>query len=383
MTTAPQTGGFACALVTGALQPYAIDFYRALAASLKERGGSLIVLVGSRSTYRPWSSLGVGDDDPLFQFVGGKFAPGWVQRILGSSSRDKVFLPGTSKIGSALTERRPNIVIVNERNPICLGAAVWARRGGVPCVLSTDIGRNPPSYSSTRAHLVYHRLIGGLFDGVLAKTVEGKTAFARPGAPVLLAPHAIDIDRYPLPSCAKEEPFRFLFVGVLEERKGLDMLMEAARIVHVAGHSFTVRLVGSGPWQASIQDAASPWLSLAGFKDGDNLIEEYHKAGAFVLPTREDTYAVVVHEAASCGLPLLVSTGAGASLTLVEDGTSGYRFAPSDVRSLAGHMMRLLSDPGLCQHLGAGARASAEECSTDRTGENVAQWLSALAPRMI
>jgi len=378
LTSASPTGGFSCALVTGALQPYAIDFYRALDASLKKRGASLIVLVGSRSTYRPWSSLGIEDDDPLFQFVGGKFAPAWVQRILGSSSRDKVFLPGTSKIGSALTGHQPDIVIVNERNPICLGAAAWARRHGVPCILSTDIGRNPPRYSSTRLHLIYHRLIGGLFDGVLAKTVEGETAFARSGAPVLLAPHAIDTARYPLPAGAKEEPFRFLFVGVLEERKGLDMLMEAARLVHAAGHRFSVRLVGSGPWQPSAEDTASPWLSLAGFKDGGDLLEEYHKAGAFVLPTREDTYAVVVHEAASCGLPLLVSTGAGASLTLVEEGASGYRFAPSDSRSLADHMICLLSDPGLRRRLGAGARLLAEEWSTGNAGEKVAKWLSQL-----
>ena len=99
MTSASSsTGGFSCALVTGALQPYAIDFYRALDASLRRRGASLIVLVGSRSTYRPWSSLGIQEDDPLFQFVGGKFAPAWIQRILGSSSRDKVFLPVFGKL---------------------------------------------------------------------------------------------------------------------------------------------------------------------------------------------------------------------------------------------------------------------------------------------
>lgn len=375
MTTSPQNGSFTCALVTGALQPYAIDFYRALDASLKKMGGSLIVLVGSRSTYRPWSSLGIGDDDPLFQFVGGKFAPGWVQRILGSSSRDKVFLPGTSKIGSALAGHLPDIIIVHERNPICLRASVWARHHGVLCILSTEIGRNPPRYSSTRLHLIYHRLIGGLFDGVLAKTVEAKTACARRGAPVLLAPHAIDTSRYLLSTVTKEDPFRFLFVGVLEERKGLDLLMEAARLVHAGGHRFIVRLTGSGPWQPPVEDTVSPWLELAGFREGAGLLDEYHKASAFVLPTREDTYAVVVHEAAACGLPLLVSTAAGASLTLVEDGASGYRFAPLDSRSLADHMIRLLSDPALCQSLGSRARELAAEWCTSRAGERVASWL--------
>ncbi len=375
MSSAPSIGGFTCALVAASLQPYAIDFYRALDAALKKRGARLIVLIGSRSTYRPWSSLGIEENDPLFQFVDGKFAPAWIQRILGSNSRDKVFLPFSSKIGSALAEHRPDILIVNERNPICLSAAAWARHRGVPCILSTDIGSHPPPYAATRAHLIYHRVIGHLFDGVMARTVEGETARAAREAPVLLVPHAIDTARYPLSTTAKEEPFRFLFVGVLEERKGLDTLMEAARLVHSAGHRFTVRVVGSGSWQASAGDQASPWLSLAGFKDGANLLDEYHKAGAFVLPTKEDTYAVVVHEAASCGLPLLVSTGAGASQTLVQDGVSGYRFKPLDAPTLAQHMMRLLADSALCQRLSAGARSSAEEWSTGHGGERTAAWL--------
>lgn len=365
-----------CILVTGSLQPYAVDFYRALDRSMRNRGWSFLVLVGSRATYRPWAGLGIDEDDPLFAFVSGKPAPEWIQRMLGSSSRDKILLPGGSGIGAALTAKAPDVLIVNERNPLSLSAALWAKRRSVPCLLSTDIGTSPPPYAATRFHLLYHRLLAGLFCGVIAKTKDGETAPARSGAaePVL-APHGIDTARYPFATGEKSEPFRFLFVGVLEERKGLDTLMTAARILADQGQKFVIRLVGSGSWSPSEEDAEGPWLSLAGFQEGEALLAEYHAAGAFVLPTREDTYAVVVHEAASCGLPLLISTGAGACHVLVEDGVSGYAILPDDAATLASRMATILGDQRLQLTLAQGARSKALQWCARESGERVATWL--------
>ena len=365
-----------CILVTGSLQPYAVDFYRGMERTMKARGWRFLVLVGSRSTYRPWAGLGIAEDDPLFAFVSGKPAPEWAQKWLGSTARDKILLPGGSGIGAALSSRGPGLLIVNERNPLSLSAAIWARRHRVPCLLSTDIGTSPPPYSTTRVHLRYHRMLAGLFDGVIAKTVDAQTAPAKAGAPpAILAPHGIDTARFPYSDHSGGEPFRFLFVGVLEERKGLDTLMAAARRLAATGKRFTVRVVGSGPWSPAEEDRDAPWLSMAGFREGEGLLEEYRTAGAFVLPTREDTYAVVVHEAASCGLPLLVSTGAGACHVLVEDGVSGYAYAPGDADTLAQRMGMLLDDKSLRSRLSHGARQLAEQWCAARSGERVAEWL--------
>jgi glycosyltransferase involved in cell wall biosynthesis len=365
-----------CILVTGSLQPYAVDFYRALDRSLRCQGWNFLVLVGSRTTYRPWAGMGIDENDPLFAFVSGKPAPEWIQRVLGSSSRDKILLPGGSGIGRALSAKSPDILIVNERNPLSLSAALWAKRRGVPCLLSTDIGSSPPPYAATKCHLIYHRLLGSLFSGVIAKTKDGETAPTRSGAAVpILAPHGIDTARYPLATDAKSQPFRFLFVGVLEERKGLDTLMAAARLLATQGHRFEIRLVGSGSWSPSAEDAQSNWLSMAGFREGEALLEEYHAASAFVLPTREDTYAVVVHEAASCGLPLLISTGAGACHVLVEDGVSGFAFNPGEAAALSTKMTAVLSNEELRTKLENGARTKALQWCAGESGVRVANWL--------
>ena len=370
-----------CILITGSLQPYAVDFYRGLERAMRDRGWRFQVLVGSRSTYRPWASMGVADDDPLFIYFSGKPAPDWVQRLLGSSARDKILMPGGAGIGALLATLNTDVLILNERNPLNLSAALWARKRRIPCLLSTDIGASPPPHAATRLHLVYHRLIRGFFDGVIAKTKDGESTFVKSGAPApILAPHGIDSSRFPPAPGPRAEPFQFLFVGMLEASKGLDILAEAGRLLHSRGHRFTIRLVGSGSWKPSEEDAAGSWLSLAGFREGQDLLDEYHAASAFVFPTKGDTYGVVVHEAASCALPLIVSTAAGARHILVLEGTSGFQFDPEDAAALADRMAALLEDPALCTRLGAGARELALRWCTARSGERVAHWLRQFSP---
>lgn len=376
------TSSRTCTLVTGSLQPYALDFYRSLDDSLRRRSWRLRVMVGTRSTYRPWSGFGIEDEDQLISFIDSRPAPEWIQRMLGSNSRDKIMLPAGIRLTRELSRADTHLLIVNERNPLCVGAALWARTHGVPCVISTEIGQDPPPYAASRGHLLYHRLIAGLFDGAMGKTTDGAGTFVKGSAiPPILAPHAIDTRRFSLPEEPKLGRFRFLFVGVLEPRKGLDSLMAAGRLLHAQGHRFEIRLAGSGSWSPSAEDAAAPWLSLAGFTEASALLKEYHQAHAFILPTLADTYAVVVHEAASCGLPLLISESAGACRILVEEGRSGYQLDPSDPVSIASKMALLIEDPDLAPALGARARELALEWSAERSGERVADWLLELYAR--
>lgn len=369
-----------CVFITGSLQPYAVDFYRALERSMKEAGWHLLILVGSRSTYRPWSKLGVSEGDPLFQFIPGTPAPAWVQRLLGSSARDQILLPGGSGVIGLLEGLKPDLLILNERNPLNLRVAWWARGRQLPCVLATDIGQSPPPHAVTRFHLAYHRLVRGLFDGAIAKTKDAETAFVKDGAPApVLAPHGINTDRFPEGSGdGKSEPFQFIFVGALDASKGLDILAEAGRRLHAKGYRFVIRLVGTGSWTPPEADAGAPWISFAGFQEGESLLKEYHAASAFILPSLGDTYGVVVHEAAACGLPLIVTTASGASRTLVVEGESGYRVEAGDATALADRMAALIDDPELCRRLGNGAREQALYWCTRRSGERVVTWLHQL-----
>ena len=68
----------------------------------------------------------------------------------------------------------------------------------------------------------------------------------------------------------------------------------------------------------------------------DALTRWYAYAGAFILPSLSEPWGLVVNEAASTGLPLLVSHRAGCAPTLVPDhepGT-GAQFNPLDIEEM-------------------------------------------------
>ena len=68
----------------------------------------------------------------------------------------------------------------------------------------------------------------------------------------------------------------------------------------------------------------------------------------FVMPTRWDTFGMVLAEAAGAGLPAISTTLPGI-LDVIEHEVTGLLVAPDDADALANAIARLLSDPVLRQ----------------------------------
>ena len=114
-----------------------------------------------------------------------------------------------------------------------------------------------------------------------------------------------------------ERPKRFLFVGRLEERKGIRELYDAWRQVHTQLPEWELRLIGCG----LLRDEAPnlPRMIISDFLQPPDLAPEYREARFLVLPSHEDHWGLVVHEAALSGCGLLLSRNVGARLDLASD----------------------------------------------------------------
>jgi glycosyltransferase involved in cell wall biosynthesis len=84
---------------------------------------------------------------------------------------------------------------------------------------------------------------------------------------------------------------------------------------------------------------------------------------AFVLPSVEEGFALVILEAMAAGLPIIASYESGAT-TLVRDGVEGFIIHPRNPEQIADAMIRLAQDRALNQRLGEAARQRGAERNT-------------------
>jgi glycosyltransferase involved in cell wall biosynthesis len=155
-----------------------------------------------------------------------------------------------------------------------------------------------------------------------------------------------------------------LYVGSFIERKGLDALLRA--FASAAGETPALRLAlaGGGDQEASLRALAAQlgvaervtWLP---FRQQVELWELYACADFFILPTRRDTFGVVVVEAMAAGLPVLCSRHAGAARDLVTDGKNGWVVDPENKTELSQQLVALAQDGNLRTAMGAESRQRA------------------------
>jgi glycosyltransferase involved in cell wall biosynthesis len=115
---------------------------------------------------------------------------------------------------------------------------------------------------------------------------------------------------------------RYLFVGRLIERKGLNVLLEAFDRVG-AGELW---IAGDGPLRITAEAAAArnPAIRLIGHVAGQALANVYRQADVLMVPSLYEPWGLVVHEGLAYGLPVIVSDQVGAGDDLIDAGTNGY-----------------------------------------------------------
>jgi len=114
------------------------------------------------------------------------------------------------------------------------------------------------------------------------------------------------------PSTRGKRPL--LFLSRIHPKKGCDLLIEA--FARVAQQDPALHLVMAGPDQLGWQDKLKAQAEARGIADritwtgmlsGDLKWGAYRAADAFVLPSHQENFGIVVAEALACGVPVLIS----------------------------------------------------------------------------
>jgi glycosyltransferase involved in cell wall biosynthesis len=183
--------------------------------------------------------------------------------------------------------------------------------------------------------------------------VPDRVAVARPGADL--------VDEAP----GTPGGGRLLCVGAVVPHKGQDVLVEALRALAPLGWSCT--LVGSldraPSFAAGLRGRAADAgiadrIRFAGVLDRDGVLEQYAAADLLVLPSRLESYGMVVTEALGAGLPVVAAAVGGVpeALGRTGSGSPGWLVPPDDPAALAGALGAWLRREDLRAQLRRAAR---------------------------
>ncbi len=158
---------------------------------------------------------------------------------------------------------------------------------------------------------------------------------------------------------------RVLFVGRLQARKRIDLLLRAcARLPEPLQPRLAV--VGDGPERAALEALAGqvyPRAEFTGDLRGEALARRFSEADLFALP---GTGGLAVQQAMSFALPVLVAEADGTQADLVREG-NGRVLPPGDEDALVAELQAALSDPARLRQMGQESyRIVAEEINLER-----------------
>ncbi len=249
----------------------------------------------------------------------------------------------------------------------------WVTRGDATRLLSGRLGA------------LRRRLLRGARHVVLTPRMKSELAsLGVRGATVIPVP--VDTGRFRPPSAAErtESADRLaldrrpiiLTVGHLQERKGVDLLLEALRLVLDAGQDAQLVVVG-GPVESADhayvdrlrriigEDRLEAAVMLAGAHDD---VRPYLFASdVFCLASHREGMPNVLLEAMACGLACVAPASAGGDELLT--GSSGVIPPTNSPTDLAAALTPLLEDPGRRRDLGA---VAAERVRSRHRPEQVA-----------
>jgi phosphatidylinositol alpha-mannosyltransferase len=205
-----------------------------------------------------------------------------------------------------------------------------------------------------------------------------------------IIPNGVEIEPY-----ATAEPFEqlrdgtlnILFVGRLEDRKGLSYLLRGYHRLRKRHVDARLIVVGSGPrlreYRRYVATRRIRDVEFVGHVPLEAKLRYYASADIFCAPsTGQESFGIVLLEAMAAGLPIVASDIHGYKNVVTRD-QEGYLVEPKNPTAIAAALYKLAGDPDLRHRMGEAGRAKAPEYSWERVTQQVVAYYHEVRDRVL
>ncbi len=183
---------------------------------------------------------------------------------------------------------------------------------------------------------------------------------------IRVVPYGVDLARFtpaPPTTGTATRPLRLLFVGTINQRKGIKYLLEAMRLLGSAPVELTIcgRVVDDLRLFRAFGEQVRVRPSVA----APELLAAYRESDLFVFPSVAEGFAQVLLEALASGLPILSTTHTAAP-DLIEEGREGFVVPPRRPDLVAARIEWALAHRAELRDMKFAARRRAEYFTWER-----------------
>lgn len=138
---------------------------------------------------------------------------------------------------------------------------------------------------------------------------------------------------------------RFIYVGRLEEIKGIDVLLKAWKLLGEEAPELLI--CGKGPledWAKKyIEENGLSKIKLLGFVENKQVRKMIGESKALILPTQVyEGFPMTIAESFACGTPV-IGSDLGNTGSLIENGKNGWKFQPKSAEELVESVKKIES----------------------------------------
>lgn len=174
-----------------------------------------------------------------------------------------------------------------------------------------------------------------------------------------------------------------LYVGRLESYKGVAVLLEGFEKALHKDSNLLLAVVGDGSMMTQLQtfrDHLPPGrVHLAGRQSIDSVVQWMRSSDMLVLPSLHEQWGMVVNEAMTCGLPVIVSDACGCVDDLVQDNRTGSVFKCGDTDVFAQKIVLLSTSESKRVQFADEARQLIEPWVIERQAETIRSALARMS----
>jgi glycosyltransferase involved in cell wall biosynthesis len=204
-------------------------------------------------------------------------------------------------------------------------------------------------------------------DYICLPSLFAKRTFLEKGIPedkILHIPYGVDLSNFKqIPK--EDDLFRVIFVGAMSLQKGVHYLLQAFSELNLPNPELWL----IGPMTDEMKPFFEKYkitrqnrrmyvdskIKYFGFIPQIELYKYYSQCSVFVLNSIQDGFGMVILQAMSCGLPVILTENTG-GYDIVRDGIDGFIIPIRDVEKLKEKILYLYENPEICKQMGQNAK---------------------------